>query len=119
MFSAMSGTSERMSTMPACAMVFAGEICGGASALAATAIAASTNERRQAVRLFTGALPLEIQVLVVVAEIRIRVDLGHVQGVAGLRGEAQPCLGVTVVPMHEVFVTDAHHFAGQLRGFLR
>src|SRR6185312_10024461 len=170
MFSAMSGTSERMSTIPASAMVFAGEIWGGASALAAAAIVASAKaithatclerilkcneplslrERRReapsaqrwgegskmkecrdiaepspalrvALRarplaaspegrgvlkpvLFTGTLPREIEILVVVAEIRIRIDLGHVQRAAGLGREIQPGLC----------------FAGEVGGFLR
>src|SRR6185312_14301693 len=186
MFSAMSGTSERMSTIPASAMVFAGEIWGGASALAAAAIVASAKaithatclerilkcneplslrERRReapsaqrwgegskmkecrdiaepspalrvALRarplaaspegrgvlkpvLFTGTLPREIEILVVVAEIRSRIDLGHVQRAAGLGREIQPGLCIAVEPVHEVLVSRAHDFAGEVAGFLR
>src|SRR5690348_6797516 len=165
MFSAMSGTSERVSTMPASAMVFAGEICGGASALAAMATAASAQPSAHAASLepaatlktvrversgaklrevetlfalrlrafgttlsangilrrvlFTAVLPCERKILVVIAEIRIRIDLGHVQHVAGLGGEIQPCFGIAVEPVHEVLVAHAHHFAGEIGGFLR
>src|SRR5574337_2226083 len=115
MFSAMSGTSERMSTMPAAAMVFAGEIVGGASAFAAAPTVARMKARTQAARLFTRTLPRECQVFVVIAEIGIRVDLGHVQRAAGLLREAQPRFGIAVGPVHQVLVADAHHFADQGR----
>src|SRR6185312_13007652 len=168
MFSAMSGTSERMSTIPASAIVFAGEICGGASALAVAVIIARAKPRTHAACLepvpkcteplsprergrgegsevkeclnvaepspalrapspggrgilkqvlFTGTLPREIEILVVVAEIRIRIDLGHVQRTVGLGREIQPGLGIAVEPVHEVLVADAHDFAREVGRF--
>src|SRR6185437_10442307 len=169
MFSAMSGTSERMSTMPASAMVFAGEICGGASANAAAVTTANAQPSEKAASLerievsktvrversgaklrevetlspsapalrlrafgatlwangirsqvlVTSALLLEREVLVVIAEIGIRIDLGHVQRAAGLDGEIQPGLGIAMKPVHEVLVADAHDFAREVGRFLR
>src|SRR6185312_197509 len=69
--------------------------------------------------LVTTVLPCEIEILIVVAEIGIRIDLGHAQRTARLGGETQPRLGIAVKPVHEVLVADAHHFAGEFRGFFR
>src|SRR5690348_15300767 len=109
MSSAMSGASVRMSTMPASAMVLAGEMAGAGSAIAAPAVRASAEARKIAAALFTRMLPNEREILVVVAEIGFGIHLGHVQRASGLFREAQPCLGVAVIPVHQILVADAHH----------
>src|SRR6185437_12981314 len=166
----MSGTSERMSTIPASAIVLAGEICGGASAWAAKGTIESTQAAKNAACFWrfhpplfvipakartqyllrdcarckdtgsrislrdsgvtsksedssgigiTSVLPCECEVLVVIAEIRIRIDLGHVQRTVGLGREIQPGFGIAVEPVHEVLVADAHDFAREVGRFLR
>ena len=63
-------------------------------------------------------IPREIEILVVIAEIRVRIDLGHVQRAAGVGGEIKPRFGIAVEPVHEVLVAHAHHFNSEVGGFL-
>jgi hypothetical protein len=84
----MSGTSARMSTMPACAMVCAGEICGGASALAAAENKAKEQARKNAVP-FEKAWTIHLFVIPAKAGLR-RQDAGANIGEAnGPKGAPQ------------------------------
>src|SRR5688572_24225351 len=98
----MSGTSERISTMPAAAASVAGDscgatLCGFGAGPAAQALNARTSPiSRTALALGAVADPRERQVFVVVAEIRIGIDLRQCQGDGAVgRGlEVEPSLGI-------------------------
>lgn len=65
--------------------------------------------------LFTGTPSREVEILVVVAEIGVRVHLGHSQFTRGRGRKLQPRLGIAVFEVHEIALAYAHDFAREAR----
>src|SRR5690606_40561702 len=99
----MSGTSMRMSTIPASAMVAAGD--GFGTVVPAQPLAASSPASNASRSLLTATHPGEVEVFVVGAEIAIGIDLGHAHaaGVAAA-GKITPGFKATAgtFPWHQL-----------------
>src|SRR5690606_26708334 len=116
----MSGTSMRMSTIPASAMVAAGD--GFGTVVPAQPLAASSPASNASRSLLTATHPGEVEVFVIGAEIAIGIDLGHAHaaGVAAA-GEIDPGVQVDagIVPVQQVAAVEHGEPAVHLRRLQR
>src|SRR5690606_4650078 len=115
----MSGTSSLMSTRPASLAVVALESTLSAAPESDTNCTAMWAHRasHRARRSITIGHPREGEILVIETEIRLRIDLAHVQRRRIAGREIEPGLGIDAlgIPVDQVALADLHQRAAHER----